>query len=78
MDNGERGRRLMAMATEYLQDMEASHARKRALAFYFEHTENASAAEEAAADARRIHGLYTRLVAGIQAASSEPDGQESE
>ena len=28
MDNGERGRRLMAMATEYLQDMEASYARK--------------------------------------------------
>jgi hypothetical protein len=28
MDNGERGRRLMAMATEYLQDMEASYGRK--------------------------------------------------
>ena len=28
MDNGERGRKLMAMATEYLQDMEASYARK--------------------------------------------------
>ena len=28
MDNGERGRRLMAMAIEYLQDMEASYGRK--------------------------------------------------
>ena len=145
MDNGERGRRLMAMASEYLQDMEASYARKswnavvrraqevvelslkgvlsylgvdfpkvhdpaavfvatvsargmelgeeeaadvttvsarlarkRAPAFYFEHTENASAAEEAAADARRIHGLCTRLVATIPAASSEPNGPASE
>ena len=145
MDNGERGRRLMAMASEYLQDMEASCARKswnavvrraqevvelslkgvlsylgvdfpkvhdpaavfvatvsargmalgeeaaadvtavsarlarkRAPAFYFEHTENASAAEEAAADARRTHGLCTRLVATIPAASSEPNGPASE
>ena len=53
-------------------------ARKRAPAFYFEHTENASAAEEAAADARRIHGLCTRLVATIPAASSEPNGAASE
>lgn len=145
MDNGERGRRLMAMASEYLQDMEASYARKswnavvrraqevvelslkgvlsylgvdfpkvhdpaavfvatvsargmalgeeeaadvtavsarlarkRAPAFYFEHTENASAADEAVADARRIHGLCTRLVATIPAASSEPNGPASE
>ena len=145
MDNGERGRRLMAMATEYLQDMEASYARKswnavvrraqevvelslkgvlsylgvdfpkvhdpaavfvvtvsargmalgeeeaadvtavsarlarkRAPAFYFEHTEDAPAAEEAAADARRIHRLCARLVASIQAASSEPNGAASE
>ena len=28
MDNAEHGRRLMAMATEYLQDMEASYARE--------------------------------------------------
>ena len=28
MNNGERGRRLIAMATEYLQDMEASYGRK--------------------------------------------------
>ena len=140
MNNGERGRRLIAMATEYLQDMEASYgrkscnavvrraqevvepalkgvlgylgvdfpnvrdpaavflatlsargmalgaaeaadvtavsarlARKRAPAFYFEHTEDASAAEEAAFDARRIHRLCTRLVARIEATPSEPD-----
>ena len=145
MDNGERGRGLMAMATEYLQDMEASYgrkswnavvrraqevvelslkgvlsylgvdfpkvhdpaavfvatvsargmalgepdaadvtavsarlARKRAPAFYFEHTEDAPAAEEAAADARRIHRLCTRLVVRIDAASSEPDCHASE
>ena len=28
MDNGERGRRLMAMAAEYLQDMDAATGRK--------------------------------------------------
>ena len=145
MDNGERGRKLMAMATEYLQDMETSYgrqswnavvrraqevvelalkgvlsylgvefpkvhdpaavfiatlaargmalgaaeaadvtavsarlARKRAPAFYLEHTEDAAAAEEAAADARRIHRLCTRLVAGIEAAPSEPDSPASE
>ena len=145
MDNGERGRRLMAMASEYLQDMEASYARKswnavvrraqevvelslkgvlsylgvdfpkvhdpaavfvatvsargmelgqeeaadvtavsarlarkRAPAFYFEHTEDAPAAEEAVADARRIHRVCTRLVAGIQATSSKPDCPGSE
>ena len=140
MDNGERGRKLTALAAEYLQDMETSYgrrswnavvrraqevvelslkgvlsylgvdfpkvhdpatvfiatisargmalgaaeaadvsavsarlARKRAPAFYFEQTEDAAAAEEAAADARRIHRLCTRLVAGIEAAPSEPD-----
>ena len=145
MDNGERGRKLMALANEYLQDMEASHsrrswnavvrraqevvelslkgvlsylgvdfpkvhdpaavfittlsarglalgaaeagdvgavsarlARKRSPAFYFEQTEDAATAVQAAAGARRIHRLCTRLVAGIEAAPSEPDSPASE
>jgi HEPN domain-containing protein len=139
MNNGERGRRLIAMATEYLQDMEASYgrkscnavvrraqevvelalksvlsylgvdfpkvhdpaavfiatlsargmalsaheaedvrnvsaalARKRAPAFYFEQIEDESAAEEAAADARRIHRICARLVAAIESELPEP------
>ena len=71
----------MALGEEEAADVvavSARLARKRAPAFYFEHTEDAPAAEEAAADARRIHGLCTRLVAGIQAASSEPDSPASE
>ncbi|MDD9989739.1 MAG: HEPN domain-containing protein [Spirochaetaceae bacterium] len=71
----------MALGEEEAADVTAVSARlarKRAPAFYFEHTENASAAEEAAADARRIHGLCTRLVATIPAVSSEPNGPASE
>ena len=112
MDNGERGRRLMAMATEYLQDMEASYGRKswnavvrRAqevvelsllgvlsyLGVDFPKVHDPAAVfvatvsargmalgEEEAADARRIHRLCTRLVAGIEAASSGPDCPASE
>ena len=41
-------------------------AEKRAPAFYFEYDEEADVARAAAEDARRIHGLCTRLVAAIE------------
>ena len=54
----------MALGEEEAADVvavSARLARKRAPAFYFEHTEDAPAAEEAAADARRdpraVHAL---------------------
>ena len=145
MDNGERGRRLMAMAAEYLQDMDAAAgrkswnavvrraqevvelalkgvlsylgvdfpkvhdpaavfiatlsargmalsgteaedvsnvsatlARKRAPAFYFEQIEDESTAEEAAADAHRIHGLCMQLVAAIESELPEPNERPAE
>ena len=48
-----------------LQVVSASLARRRAPAFYFEQDEDATAANEAANDARRIHGLCTRVIADI-------------
>jgi len=111
MDNGERSRRLMAMAAECLQDMDAACSRKswnavvrraqevvelalkgvlsylavdfpkvsaapareRAPVFYFEQIEDEPTAGEAAADARRIHGICARLVAAIQSEPPEPN-----
>jgi len=145
MDNGERGRRLMAMAAEYLQDMDAATgreswnavvrraqevvelalkgvlsylgvdfpkvhdpaavfiatlstrgmalsatevedvtnvsatlARKRAPAFYFEQIEDQSTAEEAAADAHRIHRICMRLVAAIESELPGPNERPPE
>lgn len=67
-----RGMALGAAEAADVTAVSARLARRRAPAFYFEHTEDAAAAREAAADARRIHRLCIRLMATFETATGRP------
>lgn len=62
-------RRRMGLSDDEAADVRAVSSRlaeKRAPAFYFEYDEDETVARVAAEDARRIHGLCTRLVSTIE------------
>ena len=73
-----RGMALSAAEAEHITSVSAALARKRAPAFYFEQIEDESTAAEAAADARRIYRICTRLVDAIESELPEPDQRAPE
>ena len=69
---------LSATEAEDVTNVSATLARKRAPAFYFEQIEDESTAQEAAADAHRIHRICMRLVAAIESELPEPNERPPE
>ncbi len=73
--------RQMGLSDQEAADVRAVSSRlagKRAPAFYFEYDEDADVARAAAEDARRIHGLCTRLVAIIEEQQRQSESPASD